>query len=76
MLTDDDTIHHNMDVVCADGARLGAVAAVLSSDLKLTRGDGSDVPHLVPLAFIERVDDVVRLVVTASEARRAWRETY
>lgn len=76
MLTDHDVILNDMDVVSADGVRIGAVAAVLTCDLKLARGDGGDVPRLVPLAFIERVDDKVRLVVTEGEARRAWRETY
>lgn len=76
MLTDDDVILTNMDVVCADGVRIGAVAAVLTCDLKLARGEGLDVPRLVPLAFIQTVDDKVRLVVTEGEARRAWRETY
>lgn len=76
MLTDDDVISAEMDVVSVDGVRLGRVAAVLSCDLKLSRADGADVSHLVPLAFIQRVDDVVRLVVTEGEARRAWRETY
>jgi hypothetical protein len=77
MLTDDDALQQNMDVVSVDGALLGRVDAVLACDLKLGRGCGADVPHLVPLAFIERVDGAtVRLVVTEHEARRSWRETY
>lgn len=76
MLTNSDTISAEMDVVCADGKFLGRVDAVMACDLKLARGAGADVPHLVPLAFIQRVDDKVRLVVTEHEARRAWRETY
>lgn len=43
-----------------DGKRLGYIDAALSCDLERARGG---------------VDDVVRLVVTAGEARRAWRET-
>jgi hypothetical protein len=77
MLIDDDALQQNMDVVSVDGALLGRVDAVLACDLKLGRGFGADVPHLVPLAFIERVEaGTVRLVVTEHEARRSWRETY
>ena len=76
MLTNDDEIRAEMDVVSVDGKRLGRVAAVLSCDLKLARDEAADVPHLVPLAFIQSVDDKVRLVVTEGEARRAWREAY
>ena len=72
MLRDDDEIYAEMEVVCIDGARIGRVAAVLSSDLQL-RDLQADCAHLVPLAFIRSVDDVVRLVVTESEARRSWR---
>lgn len=77
MLTEDDNIRQDMDVLSVDGALLGRVDYVLACDLKLGRGCGADVPHLVPLAFIERVDALaVRLVVTENEVRRAWRETY
>lgn len=76
MLTNGDVITERMVVLSVDGKRLGCVDAVLTCDLKLARSDDYDVPRLLPLAFIQSVDDVVRLVVTDSEARRAWRETY
>jgi len=72
MLRDDDEICAEMDVVCVDGVRIGRVAAVLTADLQL-RDAQAGREHLVPLAFIRSVDDVVRLVVTESEARRTWR---
>jgi hypothetical protein len=77
MLTNENELQHDMEVVSADGALLGRIDAVLACDLKLGRGCGADVAHLVPLAFIQRVDGgTVRLVVTEHEARRSWRETY
>lgn len=75
MNPDIDSIRTEMVVVGSDGRIVGAVESVLACELKLARTPDAASAHAVPLGYIARVDDVVRLAVTEAEARRRWRET-
>ena len=75
-MIDATSIHEHMEVVGSDGKHIGKVDHVMGSDLQLTRSLGVGSHHLLPLSYVERVDDKVRLSITEDEAKRSWRELH
>jgi hypothetical protein len=69
-------IKEHMEVIGSDGRHVGRVDQVKGSDIELTKFDfGSGLRHhLIPLSWIEDVDDEkIHLNLTGDEAKAAWR---
>ena len=75
-MIDSGSIREHMDVVGSDGKHVGKVDHVLGSDLQLTRSAGMGSHHLLPLSYVDLVDDKVRLSITEDEAKKRWRELH
>jgi tRNA(Ile)-lysidine synthase len=62
------------EVTGSDGGHVGTVDCTRDDRLILTRSDeaAGGVHHMIPCAWIERVDDKVVLNIDAAEARRRW----
>ena len=71
-------IREHMDVVGSDGGHVGKVDHVLGDDIELAKLDlGSGLKHhLIPVTWVEQVDDKVRLNLTKEAAKAAWREKH
>ena len=71
-------IREHMDVVGSDGGHVGKVDHVLGEDIELAKLDlGSGLKHhLIPVTWVEQVDDKVRLNLTKDAAKAAWREKH
>lgn len=66
-------IREHMDVIGSCGTRLGRVDHLEGSQIKLTKNDSPDgMHHLIPLSWVEDVDDQVHLSKTCGEAAREW----
>ncbi|MES1201858.1 MAG: DUF2171 domain-containing protein [Pseudomonadota bacterium] len=75
-MIDATTIRTQMDVVGSDGKHIGKVDHVIGSDLQLTRSMGMGSHHVLPLSYVQAVDDKVRLSITEDQAKDSWRELH
>jgi hypothetical protein len=75
-MIDSGSIREHMDVVGSDGKHIGKVDHVLGGDLQLTRSLGVGAHHLLPLTYVDSVDEKVRLSITEDEAKQRWRELH
>ena len=66
----------HMEVVGSDGAHVGTVDATRDDAIILTKNDPSagGHHHSIPCAWVETVDDKVRLNIPADEAMRRWED--
>lgn len=69
-----NAIREHMEVVGSDGKHVGKVDHVIGQEIKLTRSLGVGSHHALPLSYVARVDDKVRLSITEDEAKERWRE--
>jgi len=72
-------IHEHMDVVGSDGGHVGRVDKVMGDEIELTKLDISSglKHHMIPLSWVEQVDqDTIRLNMTKDAARASWRTTH
>lgn len=70
-------IKEHMEVKGSDGAHVGTVDKVKGDRIELTKNDPSagGVHHELPLASVSAVaGDAVTLSMTASDAKRSWKE--
>ena len=67
-----DNIKEHMEVIASDGAVIGTVDHVQGSEIKLTKGSGSQ-HHFIPLDWIDHVDAHVHLSKAAQDAKAQWR---
>jgi hypothetical protein len=67
-------IKEHMDVLAADGEKIGTVDHLEGADkIKLTKSDSPDGKHhLIPLSFVDHVDTHVHLNKPAREVRSQW----
>jgi hypothetical protein len=67
-------VREHMDVTGSDGGHVGTVDCTRGDRVVLTRSDevSGGVHHVIPCAWIDRVDDKVVLNIEAEEARRRW----
>ena len=67
-------IKEHMDVIAADGAKIGTVDHLDGPDrIKLTKQSSPDGQHhYVPLAWVDHVDTHVHLTKSAADAKAAW----
>ncbi len=73
-VADASLIKEHMDVIAADGAKIGTVDHLDGPDrIKLTRQSSPDGQHhYVPLAWVDHVDTHVHLTKSAADAKAAW----
>jgi hypothetical protein len=68
-------IKEHMDVISSDGKKVGAVDHMEgASDIKLTKNDAPDGKHhLIPMAWVDHVDQKVHLNKAANDVTQQWR---
>jgi hypothetical protein len=74
-----ENIREHMEVIGSDGGHVGRVDHVQGGDIELAKLDlgGGFKHHLIPLSWVEEVeDDKVRLNLTKDAAKAAWREKH
>lgn len=71
-------IAEHMEVLGSDGDHVGKVDHVLGNDIELAKLDlGAGLKHhLIPLSWVDHIDDKVHLRLTKDEAKAAWREKH
>ena len=67
-------IKEHMEVVGADGQRIGTVDHLAKSGLiKLTKSDAPDGKHhLFPVSWVEKIDEKVHLNKSSQDAKQQW----
>jgi outer membrane protein OmpA-like peptidoglycan-associated protein len=72
-MADTSQIREHMPVIASDGRRVGTVDAAGPDGIKLTRNDSPDGQHhLIPLAWVARVDEHVHLTHGHDEVIAGW----
>ena len=69
------SIKEHMEVCGSDGAHVGTVDHMEESDkIKLTKCDpqSGGQHHVIPLAWVHKIDDKVRLKKSARDAMAQW----
>jgi len=67
-------IKEHMEVVGSDGVHVGTVDHVEDQDMvKLTKTDSEGEHHLIPLAWVDRVEKKVHLKQSGAEAKARWK---
>jgi len=71
-------IREHMEVVGSDGGHVGKVDHVLGAEIDLSKFDmGSGFKHhLIPITWIDHVDEHVHLNLPKDDAKRMWREKH
>ncbi len=67
-----DDIRSGMQVLGSDGGMIGVVDGIDGSDIRVREGSEAAARHMVPLAWVSRVDDHVHLDRSAALARDTW----
>ena len=68
-------IKEHMDVISSDGSRIGRVDYLEGTNqIKLTKSDDPDGKHhLIPMSWVDHVDQHVHLNKAANDARAQWK---
>jgi len=71
-----DAITEHLEVVGSDGGHVGKVDHVLGGEIELSKLDlGSGFKHhMIPVSWVDHVDDKVHLTITKDEAKSRWTE--
>lgn len=71
-------IKEHMDVIGSDGGHVGRVDNVVGQEIELTKFDlGAGLKHhMIPLTWIDHIDEHVHLNLTKDAARSSWREKH
>lgn len=71
-------IREHMEVLGSDGEHVGKVDHVMGSDIELAKFDmGSGLKHhLIPMTWVDHVDEHVHLNITKDAAKAGWREKH
>jgi len=69
-------IKEHLEVVGSDGEHVGRVDHVLGDQIELAKLDlGAGFKHhMIPVSWVERVDEHVHLNLTKDEAKSRWTE--
>ena len=64
-----------MEVIGTCGHKLGTVDRIEGNSIKLAKNDpkANGMHHWIPIAWVESVDDAVRLSKDCEEAMKMWR---
>lgn len=75
-MMDATQIREHMEVVGSDGKHVGRVDHVLGTEIELAKMDlaGGFKHHLIPLSWVDWVDDKVHLSLDHDTAKAQWRE--
>ena len=67
-------VREHMEVTGSDGGHVGTVDCTRGDRIVMTRSDeaAGGIHHMIPCAWIDKVDDKVVLNIEAEEARRRW----
>ena len=73
-MIDSSSITEHMEVVGSDGKHVGKVDHVKGSQIELAKLDlqAMGKHHLIPLSWVEYVDDKVHLSLDRKEAEERW----
>ncbi|HUO21856.1 MAG TPA: DUF2171 domain-containing protein [Caulobacteraceae bacterium] len=75
-MIDSNQITEHMEVVGSDGKHVGRVDHVKGSEIELAKLDlqAMGKHHMVPLSWVDYIDDKVHLSLEREEAERRWSE--
>ena len=75
-MVESSQIREHMDVVSSDNHHVGRVDHVKGDRIELAKLDLQAMGHhhLVPLAWVSRVDDKVHLNLTRDDAKARWQK--
>lgn len=74
-MVDTQQIKEHMEVCGSDGAHVGTVDCLKDTDkIMLTKNDPASggQQHLIPAAWVDKIDDKVRLKKSARDAMAQW----
>ena len=76
MSADTTMITEHMEVVSSDDRHIGRVDHVKGSEIELAKLDiaGGFKHHMIPLSWVDWVDDKVHLNLSHDDAKAQWRE--
>jgi hypothetical protein len=75
-MVDPTQIRENLEVVGSDGEHVGRVDHVFGDKVELAKLDlaGGLKHHIIPVSWVDHVDEHVHLNVTKDDARARWTE--
>ena len=75
-MVDPSAIREHLEVVGSDGEHVGRVDRIHGDQIELAKLDlaAGFKHHLIPVSWVERVDEHVHLNLTRDEARARWTE--
>ncbi|MBX9802665.1 MAG: DUF2171 domain-containing protein [Caulobacteraceae bacterium] len=75
-MVDPTQIREHLEVVGSDGEHVGRVDHVVGDRIELSRLDltGGLKHHMIPVSWVDHVDEHVHLNVTKDEAKAGWSE--
>jgi hypothetical protein len=78
MTPDTALITEHMEVISSDDRHIGKVDHVLGTEIELSKWDvaGLGKHHLIPLSWVDWVDEKVHLNLTHDEAKANWTEKH
>lgn len=73
-MVDTQKIKEHMEVCGSDGAHVGMVDHLDGGRIKLTKSDpkSGGRHHLIPVDWVDKIDDKVRLTKSAKDAMAQW----
>jgi hypothetical protein len=73
-MIDASTIKEHLEVVGSDGGHVGRVDHVMGDQIELAKMDlGSGLKHhMIPVSWVDHVDEHVHLTMTKDEAKARW----
>jgi len=71
-------IKEHLEVVGSDGGHVGRVDHVMGNQIELAKFDmGSGLKHhMIPVSWVDHVDEHVHLTMTKDEAKARWMEKH
>ena len=75
-MVDVSQIKEHLEVVGSDGGHVGRVDHVLGDQIELAKLDlaGGFKHHMIPVSWVDHVDELVHLNVTQEDAKARWTE--
>ena len=75
-MVDASTIKEHLEVIGSDGEHVGRVDKVMGDLIELAKLDlaGGFKHHMIPVSWVDHVDDHVHLNVTQEAAKARWTE--
>jgi len=75
-MVDPTQIREHLEVIGSDGEHVGRVDQVTPEHIELAKLDltGGFKHHVIPVSWVDHVDEHVHLKVTRDEARARWTE--